>query len=755
MRWGGFALRQGPGVHWLIGSIMMTLVVLSVSLIDGFRDSSRLADALDRRDKTRLVSHYLNQSTRQLANEQKAQISWDDAFKAVGEGETLSWGDTYLGDFLWSNFQHDRIYLVRPDGPVLAAWHEGQRVPAAEASTLVSDIRALAPAMNSNRQTLGTPVAYKSLADTSWPLGERNRPLARWAGRMISVGGKPALLSAVSIVPDTDYELLTRTPNFVVSIRIIDGAFLSRMEEALQLDGLHFRREPPTGEELDLVPLMASAQKRTLGYLVWTPRRPGAEIMKVTSPLLTALILYCIAALALAGMIIRRVRATSRELAASQAQAVHIALHDPMTALPNRTQFQQALTQRLEHEGTRAIIVAYVDIDRFKDVNDTLGHQAGDELICLAADRLRLVLQSGDLLARLGGDEFVIMRLAEADTGAVENLGESIMAAFAIPFTLMGQELDVTASCGLSWAPEHGMTAGELLRNADIALYQAKLRGRGRWRGFTQDMDETLKLRREIELDLRRAITEGQLAMVYQPIMCARTGRIKGLEALLRWNHPRRGPIMPGVFVPIAEQTGQMRALGDWITDRVFQDQTRWPGAHISLNLSPVQIMDAHFVDKVKRLVALHRVNPRHVTFEITEGVLMDRSARVLDVLSALRKIGFRIALDDFGTGYSSLSYLRTFEFDTIKIDRSFVHDIEQDEQAVQLLHAIVALGNSLDMTIIAEGVETDAQRALVAEAGCHELQGYLFSPPVPRSAVAALLEPNRKRSVTALRRAA
>jgi EAL domain-containing protein (putative c-di-GMP-specific phosphodiesterase class I) len=243
--------------------------------------------------------------------------------------------------------------------------------------------------------------------------------------------------------------------------------------------------------------------------------------------------------------------------------------------------------------------------------------------------------------------------------------------------------------------------------------------------------------------------------MVYQPIMCARTGRIKGLEALLRWNHPRRGPIMPGVFVPIAEQTGQMRALGDWITDRVFQDQARWPGAHISLNLSPVQIMDAHFVDKVKRLVALHRVNPRHVTFEITEGVLMDRSARVLDVLSALRKIGFRIALDDFGTGYSSLSYLRTFEFDTIKIDRSFVHDIEQDEQAVQLLHAIVALGNSLDMTIIAEGVETDAQRALVAEAGCHELQGYLFSPPVPRSAVAALLEPNRKRSVTALRRAA
>ncbi len=749
----------GPGINWLIGSILLTLLILSAALINGFMSSSRLADALDQQEKSRLVLNYLENAQRLLAQEQRPQVSWDDAFLAVGSGQDLAWGDTYFGNYLWSNFHHGRLFLIRPDGVPIAAWRDGKRSSVSGISGLQAEMPTLVEEINTNGSLLDVPSRFLQLRDTRWPAAANGRPIARWAGRLVSFEGKPALLAATSIIPDTHYGLLTKTPNFLISVRPIDATQLAQMQEMLQLEGLEIRQERPVRADKAFVPILTTRHNRQLGYLVWTPLRPGAAIIKATSPLLIALIAYCIAAMLLVGMIIRRVRLTARELSASQAQAVHVALHDPMSDLPNRTNFHQALTLQLHDLAAstdgEGIIIAYIDIDRFKDVNDTLGHQAGDDLICLAAERLRLILEPSDLLARFGGDEFVIMRRQERRPGAISQMGGTVMAAFQVPFTVMGHELDVSASCGIAWAPDHGTSAGELLRNADIALYQAKARGRGRWRAFTPDMDENLRARREIELELRRAIVENQLEMVYQPIYSTRTGQITSLEALVRWNHPRLGVIAPDIFVPIAEQTGQMRTLGCWIMERVFEDQRHWPTVRTAINLSPVELTHSDFIGRVTEMVDNRLVDPRKISLEITEGVLLDHSAKVLSVLSSLRAQGFRIALDDFGTGYSSLSYLRRFEFDAIKIDRSFVRNIDRDPQAFHILQAIVGLGSSLGMNVIAEGVETASQNQRVAEAGCHNVQGFFHSKPVSRNEAIRLLGSKGGRARGLLRRAA
>jgi diguanylate cyclase (GGDEF)-like protein len=759
MRLGVRAKGRGPGINWLIGSILLTLLILSAALVNGFISSARLADSLDQQEKTRLIRNYLEDGQLQLAHEQKAQVSWDDAFLAVGSGYDLDWADAYFGTYLWSNFKHGRLFLVRPDGVPIAVWRDGKRTALSRISDLQAEMPTLVEEINTNARLLDAPTSFLTLQDTRWPAAANGRPIARWAGRVISFEGKPALLAATSIIPDAKFGLLTKTPNFLISVRPIDSVLLARMQEMLQLDGLEVRRELPSGAEKASVPITTTRHGRQIGHLVWNAQRPGAAIIKTTSPLLIALISYCMAAMLLVGMIFRRVRMTARELSASQAQAVHVALHDPMSDLPNRTNFQQALSVLLldlaESQEDEGVIIAYIDIDRFKDVNDTLGHQAGDDLICLAAERLRLVLQPSDMLARFGGDEFVIMRRQNRVRGAISQIGATVMAAFQVPFTVMGHELDVTASCGIAWSPNHGTTVGELLRNADIALYQAKARGRGRWRAFTPDMDENLRARREIELELRRAIVENQLEMVYQPIFAARTGQISSLEALVRWHHPRLGIIAPDVFVPIAEQTGQMRMLGSWIMERVFEDQRYWPGVRTAINLSPVEITHSDFVARVAEMVDNRLVDPRKITFEITEGVLLDHSEKVLGILSALHALGFRIALDDFGTGYSSLSYLRRFEFDDIKIDRSFVRNIDRDPQAFHILKAIVGLGSSLGMNVVAEGVETESQNQRVTDAGCHNIQGFYHSQPVSRSEAIRLLGAKAGRARGLLRRAA
>jgi diguanylate cyclase (GGDEF)-like protein len=381
----------------------------------------------------------------------------------------------------------------------------------------------------------------------------------------------------------------------------------------------------------------------------------------------------------------------------------------------------------------------YIDVDRFKDINDTLGHEAGDHLIKLIAQRLNSRLRQQDFLSRFGGDEFAVLCVPGGpEAGAA--LAERVAEAFASPFTLKSQSIRVTASIGLAVAPDNGATADELMRHADIALYEAKAQGRDRAVFFCAEMADQVEHRRAIELALRAAIENDELTLNYQPIICCSTGAIIGVEALLRWQHPEFGDLSPADFIPIAENSGLLPTLGEWVLDRAMRDAQRWPHLEVAVNLSPVQFRHVDLEETLYRLVKQHNVPPSRFVLEITEGVLLEATDRVNAVLDAIRGMGFKTALDDFGTGYSSLSYLCNFKFDKIKIDRSFISSIAKIDSSRTIIKSVVTLGRGLGMDIVAEGVETEFEAVMMTHFGCTELQGYFFSKPLPADQMVALL---------------
>jgi diguanylate cyclase (GGDEF)-like protein len=385
------------------------------------------------------------------------------------------------------------------------------------------------------------------------------------------------------------------------------------------------------------------------------------------------------------------------------------------------------------------VVVAYIDVDRFKDVNDTMGHAAGDTLIMAVAERLRQALTPEDFLSRFGGDEFAVLCRASGPNSPNE-LAERLRSAFEDSFDVYGQRVRMTASVGLAMAPDHGASPEELMRHADIALYQGKNQGRDRAMLFCAEMAAEVEQRREVELELHAAMQAGNLELHYQPLVSCANGRVTGLEALLRWKHPTKGDISPAVFVPIAEEAGLMPALGAFVLERAFFQAKQWPDLDVAINLSPVQFRHVDLVEVLEKLIVKHAIDPRRIVLEVTEGVLMESTERNRLILDSVRALGFKIALDDFGTGYSSLRYLCDFRFDKIKIDRAFVTGIHERKRAMTIIQSVVTLGRGLGMQIVAEGVETEAEASVMRLVGVTELQGFFFSQAVPAGQVAALV---------------
>jgi predicted signal transduction protein with EAL and GGDEF domain len=367
------------------------------------------------------------------------------------------------------------------------------------------------------------------------------------------------------------------------------------------------------------------------------------------------------------------------------------------------------------------------------------GGGKGDQLIKMVGQRLKARIRPEDFLSRYGGDEFAILSTRAGLEGNWA-VAERIAQAFASPFSLNGQTIRVTASVGLAVAPDNGITANELMRHADIALYEAKSQGRDRAVLFSADMAERVEHRRSIEIDLRTALEANQLRLDYQPIISCETGGIVGVEALLRWPHPVRGEIPPMEFIPIAENSGLLPALGEWVFDRAMSDSKRWPELEVSVNLSPVQFRHVDLAAVLRALVAKHDVNPTRFVLEITEGVLLEASEHTSSILDTLRAMGFKTALDDFGTRYSSLVYLCNFKFDKIKIDRSFVSRMTNDVTSRSIVQSVVRLGRVLGMDIVAEGVETENEATTMRKFGCTELQGFYFSKPITAQQMSNLL---------------
>jgi diguanylate cyclase (GGDEF)-like protein len=430
----------------------------------------------------------------------------------------------------------------------------------------------------------------------------------------------------------------------------------------------------------------------------------------------------------------------------SDARIAHLAHYDALTDLPNRVLFRERLGDGLRTiEAGKQLAVFYIDIDEFKKVNDTLGHSIGDELLKAVAGRLRGCLAEADLVARLGGDEFAIIQAAVERPSDTMDLIERIYQALREPYDCLGHLLTTDASIGIALAPQDSTELDQLLKNADMAMYEAKAEGRRTYRFFEPGIDERVKALRTLELDLREAIADGGFELHYQPLVNLADNRVTGCEALLRWRHPQRGMISPAEFIPVAEETGMIDALGEWVLSTACAEAATWPDEiGVSVNVSPVQFRSQAFALKVALALAASGLPARRLELEITEAVLIRDDEAALAMLHQLRKLGVRIALDDFGTGYSSLSYLQRFPFDKIKIDGCFIKDVAEPDGSASIVQAVVNIAAARHMTTTAEGVETEQQLAILRKLGCTEMQGYLFSPAIPGADIVSLLQSHR-----------
>jgi diguanylate cyclase (GGDEF)-like protein len=427
----------------------------------------------------------------------------------------------------------------------------------------------------------------------------------------------------------------------------------------------------------------------------------------------------------------------------AEAQITHMAKHDALTGLPNRTLFHQEIEHALTHVNrNNPFAVFCLDLDRFKSVNDTLGHPTGDALLIEVANRLKNCIREGDMVARLGGDEFAILQYDNRNMTDAPALAERIIHELSAPCHVPGHTILIGSSIGIAFAPGDASDAVNLLKAADMALYRAKSNGGGIYRLFEPEMDAKMQARRLLEIDLSRALVNHEFEVYYQPIVSLDDYDVTGFEALLRWNHPRLGLVEPGDFIPIAEETGAIVPIGAWVLRTACADATCWPGTiKVAVNLSPTQFKSRTLVADIAAALAGSNLPAPRLEIEITETVMLQDTAATMDTLNQLRGLGVRIAMDDFGTGYSSLSYLRRFPFNKIKIDQCFIRDMSEEHESMAVLRAITGLGTSLGMTTTAEGVETLEQLSRLRAEGCKEVQGFFFSKPRPVAEVGTILQ--------------
>ncbi len=505
----------------------------------------------------------------------------------------------------------------------------------------------------------------------------------------------------------------------------------------------HFRAQAKTDDSGDMFSApIKSATNDTIGWYVWRATRPGQDLLLEYMPWLT---IIAIGVVVVASLVWRRARDVTQEVLRQQQEANHRALHDPLTGLANRALLNartEAALADLNRNG-KGFALHLIDLDRFKDVNDTLGHQAGDELIQQAALRLQGVCRAGDTVARLGGDEFAIIQLDVNTPAAAGRLARRAVEQLANVYKIASSEAFVSGSIGVTICNDGELDRTELTRQADIALYRAKDAGRNQFCFFEADMDRSLQEKRLIETELRAAMSDGcdQLHVVYQPQVSSDGRNIRGMEALIRWTHPTRGVMSPAEFVPIAEETGLIRQLGEYVMRESMRTARDWPDVTMAVNVSAAELQTRDYASRVISMADAEGVRTDQIELEITETVLLEDSARVTRTIKQLKAAGFRIALDDFGTGYSSLSYLRRHQVDKLKIDQSFVSSIGVRDDASAVVQAIIHLGEALGLTVTAEGVETETQREALRTQGCAYLQGYLFSRPLNRDQISDMMD--------------
>jgi diguanylate cyclase len=567
------------------------------------------------------------------------------------------------------------------------------------------------------------------------PRSNQQRPTR--AARLQTFLGRTAIVAAVMIAPeDGAFPTPQRSPPVVITVSDIDRDFLSQLGRRLELPDLRTAdAQAPSAPGLEL----AGETGEPIARFVWTPARPGSDLLRAVVPFL-AITVACL--LLLAGSVLRYMRRTTAAIAAGEDRLRHLALHDPLSGLPNRTCFGERLAAMIDavrSTGAPAAVLS-IDLDRFKDVNDTLGHLVGDALIRAVAQRLLRVLSVDDLVARLGGDEFAVITASVSNQAALDALGTRIIDALRVPYSILGHTLVTGASIGMALVEPRSGEAADILRCVDVALYRAKNDGRNRACIYDAAMDADLRERKQLERDLRRAIERGGLALAFQPIVNPSGEWITGVEALCRWHHPVRGDVEPAQFIPVAEHSELIVPLGEWVLREACRIAGAWSEVSVAVNVSPLQFRRPDFVETVERILKETSLESSRLELELTESTLLGNIEDTSSAMHRLRALGVHLVLDDFGTGYSSLLYLRSFPFHSLKVDRSFIANLENAADSAAIIHAVVSLGRGLGMKVTAEGVETAEQHLFLRAAGVHSLQGFRFGRPVPSQAIAERL---------------
>ncbi len=702
----------------VVGAVaLLLLTVIAIKLVAS-------NDRETREHEQAMVARGLSLRMHELEQAVVPQVEWDEAVDHLGNRLDRHWADAYYAVFMHSQVGATRAFVLQGDGRPVYAAREGKPTDGAPDAIFAPFAPAAEGMVVALRQREAPahvpPVAGKALAHAV-----HTTALARAEGQVW-------IVSAHLIQPDGDKVKLREGPLAIAIVAIpLDASMLNLFGQRYHIADMVVTRDEPRNDTMARV-MLRGLDGAELGWMVWSPRRPGSALLReIAGPLIMLLVAFAWGS----WIFIREASQMTRELIDSEALARHVAYHDTLTGLPNRALMFDRLSQllaiarRRTYGSSADLAVHCLDLDRFKEVNDTLGHPAGDELIRKVAIILKGLCRESDTVARLGGDEFVILQPGTTAAGA-SHLAARILHELSTPIDLTFGQVEISASIGVTLIADPQIEPTDALRQADMALYAAKEAGRNISTFFEPEMDAALRLRRALEGDLRQALSHGHIHMAYQP-QIDREDRVVSVEALVRWQHPTKGAISPTVLVPLAEESGLVHELGEYILRRVFEETRDWPDLRVAVNVSALQLRSPVFMAMVTRLVAEYGVDPRHYEFEITETALLGDDGVTRNNLTVLSQEGFTIALDDFGTGYASLTNLHRFAIDKIKIDRSFVQNLDSGEEAEALIDAIVRLGRALGLDIVAEGVETESQRRRLAMCGCNHFQGYLVSRPV------------------------
>jgi diguanylate cyclase (GGDEF)-like protein len=706
-------LSSGP-----IVLLMFCAVIFSFGLVL-FKIVVAEREAVQR--EIRSVTRVFENHKAVLLKEMERYAASNAAYLNIESNRSPAWIEERFGVDMALDFMHDVTQLIDGDGEILFT------VDHSSGNTTLNQDRKIADRIQGPLSTIRTNYQKALVRSRAGEVSFAGSLADVSSVDIIEIDAIPHIAAAFAIVPDPGgIDMVDGPPNILISTFAIDTVHLNQLLANLSLDNLTFNRSVPV--DMIGVPL-ATGSGTVLGYLTWYPVSRASAIIVSSIPVL-AISLGVILAIAMVAL--RQNARAKYRLEQGEREARYAANHDSLTGCASRGYFHSIAAKRLERcreQGTEAWLV-YVDIDNLKQANDIHGHSIGDCLIIAQVKRMQQALGANDLIGRIGGDEFLI--LTERWRSEAEAMAElkQLFKALRCPVECDGMRVATSASAGLARFPCHGETLTGVIRVADIALQRCKKEQKNTFRVYDERMDDGLREQREIRIELDAALRKEEFELAYQPILAAGSDKVASYEALLRWRHPSRGFLAPGQFLPVAQEAGLMPDIGAWVLERAIRDAVQWKSASVSVNVCTSQIHAPKFADRVGALLRKYGFPPERLILEITEGLMLEENSSTRETFLKLRDLNVSLAIDDFGTGYCSLSYLHKFRFDNMKIDRSFVSRIGQDQEADMLVQSLLGLARVMGMKAVGEGIETEAQKAFLVEAGCDYLQGFLLSRP-------------------------